>query len=882
MLDDNGGAFIADTGNNRVIEIKPDGSRVTIGTGLHAPTGVAVDLVGDVFIADSGNNRVVEVTPSGTQTTVASGLNNPQGVALTPITTSVRDQDLNLSFDVPVGDDLVIADSGNNRVLESAPGVAVTVRFPTALAVGASSATAAYGQGVTLTATLTAPLAGSPAPTAADGSVSFYDGTTLLGTAPLLGSPATATLPGVLLPPGRHTIRASYGGDGTFAAVPLGQAVLATDLNFPKSVAADGAGDVFIADTDNNRVVVLPADGAELDIGSYEQFNGVQYTLTSFQGPFAVTAVGPTEALVTDGTGALVAVQLGGTPIQIGYGIVAPPGQATDGQGDVFIADPAHDQVLELKPDGSVTTVGSGLDQPYGVAVDAAGDVFIADSGNNRVLEVFAGVPVTVSPAPATITITPYNLSYDGNAHTATRTATGIGGIDLSADLTLTATTHTAAGAYIDAWTFHDPSGNYLDASGTVNDSISPANAHPFVTGYSGVSYNGAPYTAVATAINVNGKPMPTSDFNLTATVHTNAGASTDAWSFHDPSGNYQDANGTVSDSIAKANANITVTSYSVKYDGNAHTAPGSATGVETTPANLTGLLHLVGTTHTNATGGTLSDGWTFDGNNNYNAASGTVNDSIAKADAHISVTGYSVQYDGNAHTATGSASGVESTPANLASLLHLAGTTHTNATGGTVSDSWIFDGNSNYNPANGAVNDLITKVALAITANNATKVPGQANPAFTVTYSGFVHGEGPGVLGGKLSFNVTSTSSTTYAITPLGLTAGNYSIKFVAGTLTVLSYAVATSNLQKEVDAAGLQPSVQAKLDVWFQSANSAFSQASRWGSELVQNRAGAQMLRQLVFEVGSLRGRGISDALADAWIAAAQEIINAVALTT
>ena len=46
-----------------------------------------------------------------------------------------------------------------------------------------------------------------------------------------------------------------------------------------------------------------------------------------------------------------------------------------------------------------------------------------------------------------------------------------------------------------------------------------------------------------------------------------------------------------MTDSIARADAHITVTGYSVKYDGNAHTAAGSAAGVESTPADLTGLL---------------------------------------------------------------------------------------------------------------------------------------------------------------------------------------------------------------------------------------------------------------------------------------------------
>ena len=70
-------------------------------------------------------------------------------------------------------------------------------------------------------------------------------------------------------------------------------------------------------------------------------------------------------------------------------------------------------------------------------------------------------------------------------------------------------------------------------------------------------------------------------------------------------------------------------------------------------------MLNLSGTAHTNA--GTYNgDIWSFAGNGNYNAANGTANDLINKAKAVISVTPYAVTYDGNPHTAPGSAHGVE------------------------------------------------------------------------------------------------------------------------------------------------------------------------------------------------------------------------------
>src|SRR5262249_37714799 len=121
------------------------------------------------------------------------------------------------------------------------------------------------------------------------------------------------------------------------------------------------------------------------------------------------------------------------------------------------------------------TDLNSGPTNPFGVAVDGLSNVFIADFDKSRVVEVTTGVSVTVSPATANVQVSPYGVTYDGRAHTAGGTATGIGGMNLSAYLSLSGTSHTGAGTYTDTWTFHDPNGNYLDASGTVSDNISPA-----------------------------------------------------------------------------------------------------------------------------------------------------------------------------------------------------------------------------------------------------------------------------------------------------------------------------------------------------------------------------------------------------------------------
>jgi hypothetical protein len=84
-----------------------------------------------------------------------------------------------------------------------------------------------------------------------------------------------------------------------------------------------------------------------------------------------------------------------------------------------------------------------------------------------------------------------------------------------------------------------------------------------------------------------------------------------------------------------------------------------------------------------------------------------------------------------------------------------------------------------------------ITKATLSVTADSKTKTFGTTDPAFTVTYSGFVNSETPTVLGGALTFSrVPGEGVGSYLITPGGLTSGNYAITFNPGTLTITAPA--------------------------------------------------------------------------------------------
>src|SRR5262249_37030891 len=82
-----------------------------------------------------------------------------------------------------------------------------------------------------------------------------------------------------------------------------------------------------------------------------------------------------------------------------------------------------------------------------------------------------------------------------------------------------------------------------------------------------------------------------------------------------------------------------------------------------------------------------------------------------------------------------------------------------------------------------------ITPKGLAVTADDSSRLYGDANPNFTARYDGFVTGEDVNALGGALAFTTAATAQSnvgSYGVTPGGLTSSNYSIGFSPGTLTV------------------------------------------------------------------------------------------------
>jgi hypothetical protein len=311
--------------------------------------------------------------------------------------------------------------------------------------------------------------------------------------------------------------------------------------------------------------------------------------------------------------------------------------------------------------------------------------------------EVSVTLSAVVSPNTVNVGTVTFTVK-SGSTTIGTATSGTVSGGAASANFSLSGVnggTYTIEAAYSGGTGFNPSNNSTQSPAPTLT--IDKADASCSITGYFG-EYDAAAHGASGSCAGVNGEDAGTLDLGAS---FTDVPGGTADWSFTG-NGNYNDQDGSVEIVITEADADCVVTGYDVTYDAAAHTATGSCTGVE--DETLSGL-DLSGTTHT-AAGPYPADPWTFtDTTGNYNDQNGTVDDNIDKADASCSITGYSVVYDGAAHTATGSCTGVGG---GALSGLNLSGTTHS-APGDYPADPWTFTApNGNYNNASGRVHDNI------------------------------------------------------------------------------------------------------------------------------------------------------------------------------
>lgn len=164
--------------------------------------GQSITLTATVTAASGSATPTGNVLFMDGQTPLGTALLNSSGVAtLNVILTTVGTNNLTASYSGDSTFDSSKSATLSEKVKKASSQVALT----------SSTASLAFGQSVTFTATVGAVSPGSGTPT---GSVTFYSGTTVLATATLSNGVATFTTSGLAV--GSHTIKASYGGDPDF------------------------------------------------------------------------------------------------------------------------------------------------------------------------------------------------------------------------------------------------------------------------------------------------------------------------------------------------------------------------------------------------------------------------------------------------------------------------------------------------------------------------------------------------------------------------------------------------------------------------------------------------------------------------------------------
>jgi sugar lactone lactonase YvrE len=151
-------------------------------------------------------------------------------------------------------------------------------------------------------------------------------------------------------------------------------------LSAPEGLAVDASGGLYVADTDNARVLYFPS-GAVTASRVYGQ-QGSFTTNSPDRGGVSAQSLGSPTGLALDAAGGLYVAD--GANARV---LFFPPGQTTASR----VYGPLGDFTTGESNKGSFAPTAETLGAPRGLAVDAAGGLYVADLDNNRVLYYPAG-----------------------------------------------------------------------------------------------------------------------------------------------------------------------------------------------------------------------------------------------------------------------------------------------------------------------------------------------------------------------------------------------------------------------------------------------------------------------------------------------------------
>ncbi len=432
--------YVSDRYSNRVRKVDNAGIITTIagnGTGsfggdggpatagmINVPTGLVLDGQGNLLIADSRNNRLRTVPLSSGTISTFAGTGTPGfGGDGGPASAARFLSPMGISLNAP--GDLLVADKANDRIRrieagtrvittvagsgvkfsgDGGPATAAFVERPSSLAfdsTGAMIITEYEGPRIRKVTT--------------DGKISTLAGVGKLGSSPdgtlatqaLIDTPAGLALDGSgniyfaelgndkIRRIGTNGVLTTLAGTGTRGFSGDGGPAIAAALNlssddpkygliegYPSGVVVAPSGDIYLADTFNNRIRKVSPQSI--------------ITTIAGSGPAGFSGDGgPATAAMLD----------------------SPTGLALD-RNNLYIADSGNHRIRKIDLiSGTITTVagsssggpGSGyccdggpatsalLYEPTGVALDSTGNLYIADKFNNRIRKVSGGIITTVA-----------------------------------------------------------------------------------------------------------------------------------------------------------------------------------------------------------------------------------------------------------------------------------------------------------------------------------------------------------------------------------------------------------------------------------------------------------------------------------------------------
>jgi hypothetical protein len=442
----------------------------------------------------------------------------------------------------------------------------------------------------------------------------------------------------------------------------------------------------------------------------------------------------------------------------------------------------------------------------------------------------------TITKASSTTTVNcPASAPYTGAAiEPCNATATGVGGLNQSVPVLYANNTNAGSAS---ATATYGGDANHDGSTGNGSFTITKAASTTTVNCPASETYTGSaiePCTAsYSGAGGLSGSLTPSYANN------TDAGTAS-ATATYGGDANHEGSSGNGSFTITQASSTTTVTcTGSPVYTG----SPITPCSVTVTGANLSLTPAPVYSNNVNAGTNTASASYTFAGDANHTGSSDSKNFSIAKANATVSVSGYTGVYDGISHRASGTATGVNGE--DLSTLLNL-GASFTNVPGGTA--HWTFNAgntNGNYNSTAGDVSITITKATPSITWNNpadivygtalsSTQLNATASVAGSFNYtpaSGTVLNVGSGQ---SLLANLTPTDTTNY-----NATSKNVQINVLKATPSfsnlsspAIAYGTPSTNLSGKITFGSLIPTGSVAITLNGVTQNAAIQSGGNFSS--------------------------------------------------